>query len=502
MTSSWRQYERPFGVILDTQGGRRLFGQMTLKRGGLFDSNVVSMADTKPLAVDRGASLHGISPAGKVSLLECVRPSVGMTAWRDFAVHHGDLAFRYAVFGRGFVSREEKCVWGIQFVLEGMKSSVFRFDEDDSFGVVDDLNPDILKAIEKDQSDRMVVKLESGAMFSYFTGKWDYLSRFTTALGRVHVTRSMTVGVPESSTPHLVIGFDNEPVTLEDAWEKMREVRHFFSWMMGYAPRWREVKVFTSRPKDDGTWSGGEGMLDVFGPNEWTETSGGGSQYQALIDGSVDPDYLASVMQAWLERNGDGRRRRANLSFFGSLWRAPTIEDGIVAAANAFDLIPSEDKPDIQPLPSDVAEVLENTKKEVKSLISMDEAQREDVLNALARIRGNRRLRDVVEHRARAVVKHFRTDELKGLEDVIRLAVACRNYYTHGSSGKTGAVDFSDPGVVSFLTDTLRFVYGASELLDCGWNPAKVPYLAFRHPLMSYVKDYDERVAVLGSIKG
>ena len=419
-----------------------------------------------------------------------------------FAVHHGDLAFRYAVFGRGFVSREEKCIWGIQFVLEGMKSSVFRFDEDDSFGVVDDLNPDILDAIEKDQSGRIAVKFESGAMLSYFTGKWDYLSRFTTTLGRVHVTRSMTVGVPESSTPHVVIGFDNEPVTLEDAWKKMREVRHFFSWMMGYVPRWRDVKVFTSRPKDDGTWRWRRGYARCV----WAERMDGNIWRRFSVSG-VDRRFgglrLFGVRDAGMARKERGdRRRRANLSFFGSLWRAPTIEDGIVAAANAFDLIPSEDKPDIQPLPSDVAEVLENTKKEVKSLNSMDEAQREDVLNALARIRGNRRLRDVVEHRAKAFVKHFRTDELKGLSDVIRLAVACRNYYTHGTSGKTSAVDFSDPGVVSFLTDTLRFVYGASELLDCGWNPAKVPHLAFRHPLVSYVKDYDERVAVLGSIKG
>ena len=55
-----------------------------------------------------------------------------------------------------------------------------------------------------------------------------------------------------------------------------------------------------------------------------------------------------------------------------------------------------------------------------------DDAQRQDVLNALGLIRRNKRLRKVIEHRAKKVLSHFGDEKLKDLQKMIRLAVECR----------------------------------------------------------------------------
>ena len=463
------KYERPIGVLFDTEKGRRTAGQLKLKRGGLFDSNVVSIADDEFFRIDHGDSLHGVSEVGKVSLLDCVRGGMlTATSWDDFTIYHGDVSFRYALFGKQHVSIDEKCIRGIQFTLDGAESSVFVSDKTGKFGHLHDPDEEILDAIERKRPQYLKGDFVKGkAMVSYFTGDWDFLPRFETVVGTVHVGRSMQVDVFGRSmedTQHITIDFDNDPTTLEGAWEKMREIRQFFAWMMGYAPGWKDVMVFISRLDEDGFRVNTDGDIEVFGPSEWKEVPESARQNGSLINASQHPDHFVDVMAKWLERNGNARRKSANARFFGSMQGTTdrVIEDSIISAANTFDLLPDEDKPE--------------TRHRVK-----------------------RRLRDIVEHRAEVVLAHYGADNLQQLKDVIRLAVMCRNYYTHGPGGRdAGEVDFADPKVVFFLAETLEFIYGASELLLCGWDSHKSDRDEW-HPLGSYVISYDaKRSMILG----
>ncbi len=489
------KYERPIGVLFDPEAGHRIAGQLKLRRGSLFDSNVVSIADDKFVHVADGGSLHGISEAGRVSVLDCVGGGmVGSTGLGDFTIHHGDVAFRYALFGKRHVAIDEKCMQGIQFTLEGVESSVFMNDRFERFGRLLDPDESILNAIERTRPDHLKGKFVKGkAMVSYFTGDWYFLPRFRTVLGTVHVGRSMRIdfsGRSMEDTPRITVDFDDDPTTLEGAWEKMREIRQFFGWMMGYAPRWKDVLVFVSPPDEDGYRADPDGDLEVFGPNEWNEAPGGARRSGTLIDASQCPAHFMEVMEKWLERNSDAKRKSANARFFscfaGTSSRA--IEDGIVSAANTFDLLPNQDKPEAQPLSEDVMDILTDASRKAKCSMPPG-AQRQDVLNALGRIRGNKRLRDIVEYRAEIVLNHFGRDSLKQLGEVIALAVKCRNYYTHGPGDRD--IDYTAE-VVLFLTETLEFIYGASELLLCGWDPAR----SMRdegHPLGDYIKSYDAK---------
>ena len=501
------KYGRPTGVLFDTEEGRRVAGQLKLKRGNLFDSNVVSIADDEFFHVAEGASLHGVSKGGKVSLLDCVRGGMlDSTNWpgHDLAIYHGDVSFRYALFGKRHVSIDEKCIRGIQFILEGVESSVFVHDKFKRVGHLHSPDEEILDAIERKRPEYLKGELITGeAMVSYFTGDWDVLPRFETALGSVHVWRSMQVdlyGSGMEDTPRISVDFDDQPTTLEGARGIMREIRQFFAWMMGYAPAWKDVLVFTSRPDEDGFRADSDGDIEVFGPKEWKEVPEGAKQCGPLIDASRYPDHFREVMTKWLERNGNARRKRANTRFFGSMQGASdrVIEDSIVSAANTFDLLPDEDKPEAQQLPDDVWQVLEDAKNKVGGLLPSG-ALREDVLNALGRIRANRRLRDIVEYRAEVVLDHYGADKLQQMNDVIRLAVMCRNYYTHGPGDQgAGDVDYADFEVAFFLSETLEFIYGVSELLLCGWDSSKSDRDEW-HPLGGYVGSYDvKRSMILG----
>ena len=491
------KYGRPIGVLFDVGDERRVAGQLKLKKGDLFDSNVVSIADDRFLHIPDDGSLHGVSEAGWVSLLECVGGGMlGATRWGDFTMHHGDVSFRYALFGKRHVAAGEQCLRGIKFSLEGADSTVFAQDKFERFGHLPDPDDEILDVIKRKRPDYLKGDFVKGqAMMTYFTGDWNFLPEFETVLGTVHVGRSMHVdlfGQRMEDTPRISIDFDDDPTTLVGAWEKMRKVRQFFAWIMGYAPGWKDVKVFTCKLDENGFRADMDGHLEAFGPNEWEELPESANKSGTLIDASSNPDQFVEVMANWLERNDDRRRKEANDRFFGCFSGTSNrvLEDGIVSAANTFDLLPDEDKPETEPLAEEVLSILRRASREIKSAMA-DGPRRNDVLFELRRIRVNTRLRDIVEHRAAVVLEHYREDRLNGFKELIRLAVKCRDYYTHGGdSSKKGEVDFANYDVVIFLTRTLEFIYGASELLLCGWDPATSLRDEW-HPIGGYVKDYD-----------
>jgi len=76
------------------------------------------------------------------------------------------------------------------------------------------------------------------------------------------------------------------------------------------------------------------------------------------------------------------------------------------------------------------------------------------------------------------------------------MAVRCRNYFTHNQTAPKH-VDFTNYNTVSLLAQTLQFIYGASELVKCGWDMnAWLPTgFAQFHAFGVYVKqDYDVAV--------
>ena len=421
-------------------------------------------------------------------------------------MHSCDMPFRYALFGKQHISPDRACIRGIQFTIERSAKTVFMHDYYNRFGHIVDPEDGILNAIGQKRPDHLKGDLKKGrAMVSYFTGDYDVLPKKQTVLGTVRAFRELRMdlfGWDVKGSPYIAIDFDNQPTTLEGAWEKMRWVRQFFAWMMGYAPQWNDVRVYTLKVGKDGFRVDRNGYpdegLEVFGPNEWKDVAEDVSP-GTLIDASRKPDHFMAVMQKWLERNSNVSRRRANARFFGSLegMNERVIEDGIISAANTFDLLPEKDKP-ISPLSGDIYAILENARKKIRTL--PDSRDRDYVLSMIGVIKSNKTLRSIVEHRAKEVLNCFGHEKLDNFEDVIALAIKCRDYYTHGPDDSNAKqVHFSDLELVIFLRKTLEFIYAASELLLCGWDGESVR--AERHPIGGYVKWYELNRSVLSRLK-
>ena len=503
MKSRVDMYEQPIGVKFRRENdGREISGQLTLTKGDLFNSNVVQLVDDKSFHIKDHEFLHGISAAGKVSLIDCVNGHpLAQTSWGDFDIHHGDVCFRYAIFGKKHITADQECIHGMQFALEGLRSSVFATDVHRTFGHISKPSKKITEAIAQHKPRHLPGRfVRDSATVSYFTGNSEFLASFETVLGTIRIMRVIHAdffGRGMVDTPIIVVDFLDNPTTLDGAWEKMRIIRQFFAWMIGYIPDWEDTVVYTA-PLCDRTYATDD-SLDVFSVEDGFIEPRRTRRYDSLIDASENPQHFVEVMQKWLIRNDDEERSDANARFFSSLAARRYLEDGIVSAANTFDLLPEEDKPHQSELPRAVLGVLRNASKEIKKICMEKPFERNSVLNALGNIRANSSLRAVVGHRARVVLNHCADNELRGLSEVIQLAVKCRNYYTHGTSESKGRTSLSDPSVVRFLTDTLEFIYGTSELLLCGWDMSKCGRGS--HPLTRYIREYDyNRTVTLGRV--
>ena len=91
---------------------------------------------------------------------------------------------------------------------------------------------------------------------------------------------------------------------------------------------------------------------------------------------------------------------------------------------------------------------------------------RKRALSALGRL-GKPSLPKKVAHRV-AIIDSQLGELFPELQFVTSIAVRCRNFFVHGSS-----TDFDYQKIepfVPFLTDSLEFVFAASDFIDAGWD--------------------------------
>lgn len=490
------KYGHAIGAVFNLPDGKKITGHITLRKGDLFES-IVRICDDEIFRIPDESSLHGISAEGKVSLLDCWNGEPSISRW----FYYCNLSFRYAVFGNRHLDIEEKVITGMRFTFDEI-DEILSNRGSGTFGHITNPNQEIIDAIEKNKPEHQKgsLRIDGSASVSYFTGDHEILPETETVLGTIKASREIYgdwFGRNMKDEPYITIDFDHNPVTLDEAVAKMWAVRQFFAWMIGRAPRWKDIRVFTSKRDDDGYLGRG---LEVFAPIERHETDHNRNYtpgWDVLIDASREPDYFASVMRRWLERNSNERRKRSNAIFFCSLsgrWRR-SFEDDIISAANTFDHIPSSDKPSPPRISEEIRRILACTKDAIKEL---DNEEKGNILSQLGGIVSRPTLRSIVQARASIIHNSTRRLAFPNLGEAIKYAVWCRNHYTHGGGSKRVS-NFSDPAFVIFLTDTLQFVYGAAELLTCGWSIDDwIETAGHGHPFSMYAKNYSRHIDEFG----
>ena len=108
-------------------------------------------------------------------------------------------------------------------------------------------------------------------------------------------------------------------------------------------------------------------------------------------------------------------------------------------------------------------------------------------ISALGRI-GKASLKQKVRHRAQLVTNSL-PQKLPEIATILDTAVDCRNHRVHGSPMKLPSQSLDS--IMYLLTDTLEFIFGASDLVESGWEIKEWDSrTSTSHPFGRYLKTY------------
>jgi hypothetical protein len=183
-----------------------------------------------------------------------------------------------------------------------------------------------------------------------------------------------------------------------------------------------------------------------------------------LLNGGIQPTQFAAVLERWLAVDHDRADARVQFSDGFSNGNQYDVRR-LVNSANMFDILPASAVPKDVELSEELQQAKAEAQRTFKAL--PQSAERDSVLSALGRL-GKASLKRKARHRGQMVL----TEAGEWFPDLIMVleeAVDCRNHYVHGSPDK---IDYPDNffETMSFFTDTLEFVFAASDLIEAGWS--------------------------------
>ena len=417
-----------------------------------------------------------------VTLLGCILNDKRTNVGRGGTAKHYYIFPHHVVIGSRLVSDDDADIENISYVFEDVSQ---LFHDIESFQV-EISNDEKIKSVI--QSLDPTAEIYEAACVAYYTGKKEIFYS-DTVLGRISVRHSPTFGFggPEGIRidNKIVTAIDfSTPLTLQEAISRMHRSVSFFELIVGRVQNLKDISI---------SWKGDDLPItcDVYTTMypryDHSTRRVESSFHDVLVDGARNPALLSRVASAWLRRDASWRTTRAMLL---SGWKdiRSYNPDRLVRAANMYDLLPDTCFPDVPPLDGDLAVSVQKAKEMFQEL--PHGTDRDSVLGALGRV-GALTLKRKIRFRAQ-VISQLIGERVPNVDRVAHEAVDLRNHFVHGSSTRIDYVDNSH--LAAFLTDTLEFVFAASDLVDAGWNIGdwvrRGPHR--HHPFGSYLEDYTE----------
>lgn len=210
-----------------------------------------------------------------------------------------------------------------------------------------------------------------------------------------------------------------------------------------------------------------------------------------LIDAADDSDSFSHVLCLWLERDDAWRNARSR---FTTGWtRGSTYDaDRMVGAANIFDLLPKEAIPSDAKIGSSLKEAIEESRAIFEKLGNSQKCQQ--ILGYLGRFK-KPTLKEKIRYRSSFIASAI-GDAIPDIDTVTDAAVDLRNIYVHGSSfGRNRTAKLQES--ICFLTDTLEFVFCASDFVEAGWDLERwhTKPKGMGHPFAQYLHAYSKNLA-------
>lgn len=452
---------------------------------------------------------HGLLNNGsKASLLECVRMGSTNYRWDERAQHETSLFPHYVLIGESFIKSGEARIQAIHYHFENVNCLVNGYK---MFGTIRPEREEFRKLLETDYKRREKIaqkhdwgiqrfepEIGDHPILLYFSGLWEIV-KCSAQIGSVTLTNRTSHAMGSSKG----VGIDNEitvslefvvPATVAKAFASLSTLHSFFELCLGRRQRYLWIEAELVREEKVETDDQIASRLEVYWSycNEQVSGETGPTQYgDVLLDPGAQKEEFAKVLSGWLDSAssmGDARSRCASTFHSGSYG-----VDRIVGAANMFDLLPDTHIPSKITPDKQTRDAVKESRKRFKAL--PDSFARQSMLSALGRV-GTASLRDKICHRA-DILTMADSERFAELHLPCSQAVLSRNHFVHGSeAGFNYREEFT---AFAFLTDTLEFVFAASDLIELGWdyNSWREKGSSLSHSFGSYVVNYEENLRML-----
>jgi hypothetical protein len=397
----------------------------------------------------------------KVTLINCVAPGSPSSRSRGVdSYHYASIFPHFVALGDHHLRPDERVIATADFLIDDAN---ILFCDYDAFGWLIDARP-FIEEVANANAFGHPVTTGPDPQIIYFTGKREVFTA-STALGTISAFHAPVVNVrsPGGGTLRsrimVSIAFE-EPVDFLTAMFRVARIAEYLGMLVGRTQNLIDIRVRIASNDEMPV------MLKVHWSMPPKRDSSAGSQEPSSIDILLDairhPQEFGRVLERWIERQADWHDARCR--FFNSFSRQRYDIDRLIGSANMFDILPDSAVPPDVPIGDDLKSAQSASRDLFRALPQSPERDR--FLSALGWI-GKSNLKHKVRHRAQRLVAAA-SEWFPDLFMVTNEAVNCRNHYVHGGPPRFDYnVNFA---AVMFFIDTLEFVFGASDLIDAGWD--------------------------------
>ncbi len=393
-----------------------------------------------------------------VTFLQNVRSSDGGTISGDTRSYFVRLRPSFVTLG----PRHHNCVTKIRSVSFCVNDAHVIYHDTDAFGHIFEAKDCIDGVVESQEKylGRTIIRGER-PIISYFTGK-SLIFEANTQMGRISASHSVSKpasrsdGVQIDSKIFTTVDLGS-PVSMEAVFEILIVLLRFLEIVAGRRQSIFNIHVQLDHPDEpfpvELYW-----CMRPYVRNDASDLD----PEELPINAGLDPTQFGMILTNWVAENHRRNDARSRFSdCFSKQYRYDV--DRIVGAANMFDIMPYSIDSVI--LSDDLVSARDKTQHLFKEL--PESPERNSILDALGRI-GKPSLRKKVQSRVEIILveagRYF-----PDLPLVVDEAIKCRNYYVHGTRQKLNYSGASEI-LVPFFTNTLEFVFSASEFIEAGWK--------------------------------
>ncbi|SDY67570.1 hypothetical protein SAMN04515617_11910 [Collimonas sp. OK242] len=468
---------------------QKVFGNLHLN-GRSTVLHLQPKAELSPL--DENSVINGeLGDLRKVSCLQCVVGSTGGGFRGDAGqYHYADIFPHFVTIGDQHLKPDAHSIKAAHFTTNDVP---LIFNDFGAFGHFTDSNS-LVKSFVKENRPTHEIALGDSPEIFYFSGK-DEVIAVDTPIGQFRVSHrpSYRTGGSNGSLVKnsMIVTLEySEPVVLGVCIERLMSIHRFLSLMAGRKQSIESVSLelvghSVSKPS----------LLELhwsFAPKRPKKDDNVPRIGDIPLDAVRRPEEFKVVLKNWLSREAEWRTAR--IRYAGCMGKGNSYSiDRIVAAANMFDILPQDAMPSASPLSDELIKAQKDCREILKRLAVG--VERDSILGALGRM-NQPSLTKKVLHRVDMVNVHL-ASQFPELASVATTAVKIRNFFVHGSSGGFDPEKLEP--LLPFLTNTLEFIFAASDLINAGWDaPAWGKRHHSRgHNFISFRWGYENHLALL-----